>query len=946
IDRQGWEAMPAVVEPDRVSLAPNATARVRVTVGIPGDGVPAGGHERQRLVAAAGDLPEQELELVTAREVARPSIQFTAAGWQAVRDKVAKYEWARQQQEELVRVADAWKVPEAALPPNNIAQGHVYVFQNEEFLRLLSTTHAWQLTRKPEYAQKVALFLRRLADPGRGYPATFAGTSLGEPQEGGNFQGVAIAYDAILDAQVLGADDRRALERMFRIYLETIRTPLATGNVGNWNVAAATSGLFVALAIGDLAAAERYLYGTCGFADFLTKGVMDDGWWWECSTSYNFWVAEELTQCALAAQPWGIDLLHRGFPVVHSPRTTLTPWATHPILGMSFDKWGPVHRNTRSLKQLWDSVSAMTDYRGVIFGINDGHEQRVAGRFDVGYYAFRDPSYVPALRLSNQRSLLYGVPELPDTTAAPYLESTLAENLGIAQLRSQDPQRPPRERINAGFKIGTQGGFHGHFDRVSLNSLTRHGRSFWNPESIWWSYGNYLYKFYVQTSVAHNMVVVDQQQQEAVPSVQRLFHAGRMMQVSVQETHARWADPPYGGMEYDAADASGALKGFDAGMRHTRQSVPLADDRKQGELGPFSDRVLQRRVGIVMDDYVVMADYLRGEHPHVFDNLLQLRGFEGLQAAHCQRVRHEAQFNADPHSAAQFITDCDWYQADAPLVGRFLIQEGKGDENQQNEPGVLRMDVHSLWPVQQEIMIAQPPENLGGPQWVTYEVSADGKPLARGESGMWALGAVEIDVPVTGARELVITVKTDGFGKKDALFLGRPRLVAADGTATPLARPPFAENIRQPATPGQDYYGGPVKLAGLLQDSVVAAQPADSAKPGVIRIQIDNKNAARFKATLGGDYPFGDESRRRKVLGIRSHGTSARFLTVIEPHEGKPTVKSAVALDANRLRVELIDGRVQEIDIRNLEGPGGDIRVDTVETRAGKEIRRESTAVK
>ena len=53
-----------------------------------------------------------------------------------------------------------------------------------------------------------------------------------------------------------------------------------------------------------------------------------------------------------------------------------------------------------------------------------------------------------------------------------------------------------------------------------------------------------------------------------------------------------------------------------------------------------------------------------------------------------------------------------------------------------------------------------------------------------------------------------------------------------------------------------------------------------------------------------------------------------------------------IETSADTLTVELMDGRVQNIAISNLDGSGGDIRVDTVETKAGKEIRRESTTVK
>ena len=99
----------------------------------------------------------------------------------------------------------------------------------------------------------------------------------------------------------------------------------------------------------------------------------------------------------------------------------------------------------------------------------------------------------------------------------------------------------------------------------------------------------------------------------------------------------------------------------------------------------------------------------------------------------------------------------------------------------------------------------------------------------------------------------------------------------------------------------------------------------------------------RFKATLGGDYPFGPETQRRKIFAVRSQGTEARFLTVLEPYEDTPVVKSAEALSADKLRVELTDGRIQEITLHNLAGDGKTISVDITESKNGVVLRTETT---
>jgi hypothetical protein len=942
-----WGIMAASVDPIQVRLAPGATAACVVSVHVPEAGLPPGGHESQELLACGnGGIPLARLEFITAYDVPRPCILHTPEGWAEVRAKVAKYDWAKKAQDEYVKTADAWQVPEAAVPPHNfsVTEKHAYVFDVKNFDTVPKVAIAWQLTRNKAYAEKVALFLRRLADEKTGYPSTFAAMNQGGPQEGGSWQNVAIAYDAILDTDVLTDQDKRAIDHTLRLWMETFESALTVGNDGNWSVAATTGGLFSALAMGDLSEAHRYLYGPSGFTDYVTKGIMDDGWWWECSSGYNFWVASELTQSALACQPWGIDLLHCEFPVSLSPYAMVNPWALNPPYGISFEKWGPNHRNTRSVKQLWDAVPLAADYRGVTFGMNDGREEEVGGMpLELAYYAFRDPAYAALIMRSAKRDLIYGVPDLPADTPSPWLNSGYAENIGYALLRSQTENREPKNQIQAVFKIGTQGGFHGHFDRVSLDSIMRYGRSFWSPESIWWGYPNFMYKFYVQTSVAHNMVVVDQKQQEAVPSSQLLFFSGKMMQAVVQETNARWSDPPYLGMQYSPGDTP------ESQMRKNKQSIPPVTDRKYGELGPFSDRVLQRRLGIVTDDYIVVADYLKSDQPHTFDNLFQMKNFTGLNSTDKKLLRHDAQLNAAPYGAAQFITDCDWYQATAPAVGKFEFKFGPGADNsaghtQDSEDGTLKVDVHSLWPPKQEILLAQPPEQQGSQQWVSYDISHDGKSLAKGESGVWILGAVDIDVPVQNINELVLTVNTDGSSKRKSLFWANARLVTNDGKEIPLTETQKSDNIELPPKLGQDYYGGPIKIAGTLCPEALPTQPLDAKQPAVIHISLAGKNAARFKATLGGDYPFGDEAQRRKIFAVRSQGTMARFLTVLEPYEDTPVVKSAEAVSADKLRVELIDGRVQEITLHNFNGDGKTISAEITESKNGTLLRTETTA--
>src|ERR1051325_7123242 len=154
---------------------------------------------------------------------------------------------------------------------------------------------AWQLTRDKSFAEKIALYLRRLSDPAKGYPATLRACNQSLVQEGHFFQHVAMAYDMALDSGVFTDADKQQIENTFRLFMETIERANDYGPINNWNVSEVVGAFYCSLALGDLAAADRWFSGKSGICDQLAKGVMDDGWWYECSISYNTWVASEFT---------------------------------------------------------------------------------------------------------------------------------------------------------------------------------------------------------------------------------------------------------------------------------------------------------------------------------------------------------------------------------------------------------------------------------------------------------------------------------------------------------------------------------------------------------------------------------------------------------------------------------------------------------------------------
>jgi hypothetical protein len=973
--RYGWDVMRATVQPASMYLGPGQTQPCTLSVEI-SPRVPPGGHETQILQAVAnGDAAAADtLSFISVSELPHPYILHTPARWQAVRDKIKAYPWAKAAADKYIATAGAWEVPEVAKVPRNDPDDTYgpFLFHTQVENDLLACGYAWQLTGDKQYAQKIATFLRRLSDPTDGYPVTLRGCNQGLVQEGHFFQHIAMAYDMIGDAGILTDIDRQQIDLTLRVFMATVLREDERGSINNWNLSEDCGAFYCSLAMQDLVAADRYFSGPAGIEDQLAKGTMDDGWWYECSISYNMWCASEFTQAALAYEPFGFNFLTAWVPASYSPHALLRsqlnggsgvisadPAMRDKPFGMNPDIFGPTRRPYRTITDLWNSLLPFIDYRGIMFGVNDSTENQVTGNrtevsgqpFEIAYFAYRDPRYASIIKLGDPtgngmgRDLLYGVPELPKKTPENYRDSAYADNVGLAMLRSQTPDRPISEQIQAVLHYGTHGWAHGHFDRTDLLSLMRYGRSFWNPESVFWVYEPFMYKFYCQTSINHNLVVVDEKMQEATPGKRLLFHTGTLMQATAVETTARWSNPPYGGMVYDYVP----VKTFAEKCWREGASVPIPQHPPAyGTLTDFSEPILQRRLMIVTGDYVVIVDHLHGTQQHIFENLLQLRGFAGIDALDKRFVRHDAQWNADPVGSAQFVTDCDWYSADAPAVGHFIERWGPGADSEGsrsigNTDGVLKIDVHSLWPLKQQIMVGTAPEQHDVNKRVFFTVRGDGKTLEQGRFGAWILGDASIDVPIDGIRQLELETRTE-LAKKPTLFWADARIVMRNGKEVPLSQVKCSsENVVRQPPEGQDYFGGPIKIVGMPYTNAVAAEPKDETRAAIVRVDLTGIDAVRFKCVLGGNYPPGDPSQRRKTYAIRSAGTDADFITLIEPFETASVVKSASATGMDGLTVKLADGREQTIQIHGMTGDGHDLSVNFSQIDTSNNIQTQST---
>lgn len=939
IESTGWEASPAQLSQTKLSLAPREQKKLSFMVRMHED-VPPGGRE-ERIVTAIpngrADLKET-LRFITVRELPHPYLLHTDEGWAQVLEKAENIDWAKAAKEDYINTAKNWRVPQLRTKGD-------YCYSGRPDKELIDCAIAWKLTGNDSYAEKVTSFLKDFSDPERGYPTTNKSNSGSHVHRGMFFKHVAQAYDIVHDHPSLSENDHAQIEETFRIYNRWVDFQIMTGDGNNHQVSLATAALLNGLVMQDFIEVERFLYGKGGVLNLMSQGILDDGHYFEGTINYNLLVGNIFNAAALALEPWGMNLKDWQVPARYGEFVMISDWAMRGnFLGMSFEKEGPNTRTHRGLKDIWDAVLPMSDWRGVVFPSSDstaidlkkGHGEPGFG-VQTAYYLWEDPAYIPLLKMIEKHDLLFGPAELPESDATLGDTSYVSDNVGFAVLRSKNED--PRERYQTVQRYGLHGGYHGHFDKTSLLSLSRFGRTHYGPEATWFGYSSFLFKMWVQASNAHNMTVVDHRMQKPAPSRRILFYNGEHMQASATEIETVWIDPPYGGQTPYAAKFP-EEKSWQEGRWLPTPKTP----RAQGDTGTPSKPVMQRRLLVQTIDYLLIADYLKGQESHKFDNLFNCKGLVDFTADKVEFVKHTAQCDPDPYSSAQFITDCDWYNTLGTTKASFILDWSKGEmggRKSQSEPGIMNVDYYSLWPKESTIMIGNYPENLNVARHLYYTVRGDGEVLTEGKLAPWILGQVSLDLDVSGVKELEIETRLDRARNLQTIFLGSPQLLSDTGEAIQFTT--STENIAPSAGDQLDYAGGEVVIFGRPHNTSIPAEPEDRKVPGSIRINLEGKNATRFKATLGGDYPVGGDDIHRKVIATRSIGSEAYFLSAVEFHEDQSVIKNIEAISQNEIRVERVDGKVDHFMINGLDSNSPS--VELTQQESGQTLVTESTLI-
>ena len=553
----GWkELKPQISDSDCgwLHLEASESKNVTVTISMTDTLAPGGCekfpiHAKWKVIENTDEKNEGDstITLYAMRKLPHPCVIFDDDLLNEIRQKISRADWAKAAYEKAYKASEEWSYP-------SIDFNKDYLFDTSHAHHARDCAIIYQISGEIRFAQKTAAFLREWSAPD-GYRRLPRAGNQELVHDGEFFKSAACAYDLIYDWDGWTEKDRENIEQTMRFYMEYIDAEICSGEASNWLLAEIAGAVYSAAALGDKERMERFLYGPGGAADELAKGVLDDGWWYEASIGYNLMCAGLMSEISVVALHFGMNF--KDIKVTPAYRRTNCV-AEARFDGLSNDIWGENTKNYRSIEMLWDSLITFYDYRGVVMGINDSAEQKSNAQtkafykldYELAYRLYKKPEYAYMIsRLGDdERNVLFGEEVRPtyELDELPYEKSCYAQNAGSVVLRSHKKDRPIREQIQVGLKYGSHGGAHGHYDRASMNGLMRYGRSLTNPENIWYSYHTFMYKFYCQTSITHNMVTVDLKQQEAAQPKQLLFYTGDAMQAFGVENNSRWSYPPYG----------------------------------------------------------------------------------------------------------------------------------------------------------------------------------------------------------------------------------------------------------------------------------------------------------------------------------------------------------------------------------------------------------------
>lgn len=294
-------------------------------------------------------------------------------------------------------------------------------------------------------------------------------------------------------------------------------------NIECWHNAAMAA---VGICLDDAGFQKMALEDRFGFHHQLREGVLDDGMWWEGSSSYHFY-----TLAALIAH---IQVLENNGARLHDD-DRLKAMFRAPVL-LAFPDF-----RLPATNDCWYFSSLLSD---VCHGVPPAESF-----YEVAYGWYGEPDFARILERNYARrprtaveSLLYGE-ELPDSGGEFDSESAVLKPSGIAILRSRDAIEAQSCVL---LKYGPHGGGHGHPDKLSISYYARGfpvATDLGTP-----GYGVGLNETWYRQTLSHNTVTVNGRSQPPAEGRLVRFDAKRTSGFEVVDAGVTWEDDFYAGV--------------------------------------------------------------------------------------------------------------------------------------------------------------------------------------------------------------------------------------------------------------------------------------------------------------------------------------------------------------------------------------------------------------
>lgn len=335
---------------------------------------------------------------------------------------------------------------------------------------------------------------------------------------------VTRAYDLV--RETLNARERTLIEtNLLALAAEHIQGQKfhRIHNIECWHNAALAA---VGICLDDAGLQKAALDERFGFRHQLREGVLDDGMWWEGSSSYHFYTLAALIAHVQVSENIGTDLQDddRLRAMFRAPVSLAFPDFRLP-----------------ATNDCWYFSSLLSD---VCHGVPPAESF-----YEVAYGWYGDPDFARILQRNYSghprtavEALLYGL-DLPDPDGGLGLDSTVLKPTGMAILRSRDAHHRQSCLL---MKYGPHGGGHGHPDKLSISFYARGytvATDLGTP-----GYGVGMNESWYRQTLSHNTVTVNGRSQP--PAEGRLvnFDSERKGGFQVADAGVSWEKGPYSGV--------------------------------------------------------------------------------------------------------------------------------------------------------------------------------------------------------------------------------------------------------------------------------------------------------------------------------------------------------------------------------------------------------------